>query len=32
MSLMLCKFCDELADTDDDPDSLYVIGLPTEFD
>lgn len=26
MSLMLCKFCEEAVDTDDDPDSLYVIG------
>ena len=26
MSAMLCKFCDALVDTDDDPDSLYVIG------
>lgn len=23
---MLCKFCEALVDTDDDPDSLYVVG------
>lgn len=26
MSAMLCKFCRNLVDTDDDPDSLYVVG------
>lgn len=26
MSVMLCKFCKSAVDTDDDPDSLYVIG------
>lgn len=25
MSAMLCKFCRNLVDTDDDPDSLYVV-------
>ena len=24
MSMMLCKLCDRLVNTDDDPDSLYV--------
>lgn len=28
MSAMLCKFCGRLVDTDDDPDSLYVVGHP----
>lgn len=26
MSLMLCHLCERLVDTDDDPDSLYVLG------
>lgn len=30
MSLMLCTFCKEAVDTDDDPDSLYVKAVPGE--
>lgn len=30
MSCMLCKLCERLVDTDDDPDSLYVIRYDGE--